>query len=174
MPEGAHRLKAVDHSIEAQRFRRARCRCSEKGSDCGVPSTAPRSNRLRAGAAGFDEERLVGGGAAAGFEDVFDGDVVALPGPAAALGWPGWDAVLGFGIESRVGARSMRPMNQRHWQTWDLCQRSSLSARGPCRRGDPPYPALRRRSSVPPSVHLHAGRVRNTSKRSRRASDNRH
>ena len=88
--------------------------------------------------AAFDEEGLADGGAATGCEDVFDGDVLALPGLAAALGWPGWDAVLGFGIEPRVGGRSMRPMNQRHWQTWDLCQRSSSSARGPCRRGDPP------------------------------------
>jgi hypothetical protein len=40
MPEVVHWMRAVDHSLEVQRFRRVRCRCSEKGSDCGVLSTA--------------------------------------------------------------------------------------------------------------------------------------
>ena len=86
MLEGAHWMRAVDHSLEAQRFRRAWCRCSEIGSDCGVPSTDLRSHRLRAGATRFAEERLADGGAATGFEDVFDGDVVAPARSRCCLG----------------------------------------------------------------------------------------
>ena len=37
---------------------------------CRLPAD---SHRLRAGAAAFDEEGLADGGAATGFEDVFDG-----------------------------------------------------------------------------------------------------
>ena len=60
------------------------------------PVDCPRSNRLGTGAAGFDEEGLADGGAATGFEDVFDGDVVAPARSRCCLGVARLGRGLGF------------------------------------------------------------------------------
>lgn len=60
---------------------------------CRLPAD---SYRLRAGAAAFDEERLADGGAAIGFEDVFDGDVVAPARSRCCVGVARLGRGLGF------------------------------------------------------------------------------